>query len=438
MNYLRVTVNGVQQYVDITSPGAVFPSNAQVRDAQTLQPFSLAANENKQIWLTVHVPENTPAGDYRGNITISASAESPVILNFTVTVLPFDLEPAPLEYAMYYRGMIPSTYGTETQQTGITSEFKTTQQYAAEMKDMKDHGVLYPTVYNEFPYWNDASNPYLIALNSALSLRQQAGLPNDHIYYYGLQTGNPTDAASLTALGTNVKRAKTMFSPFGYQDMYIYGMDESGASILQTERSAWQTVHQNGGKVYVAGYSDMVTVVGDLLDVAILAGSLDTTQVAKWHSYDQKIFNYANPQVGAENPELYRRNYGYSLWNAGYDGSMDYAYQHKYGGSIWNDFDSLSTHFRDHVFAYPTTDGVIDTIQWEGFREGVDDTRYLATLIQREGNDASARSIVSGSLSVDNMPAIRKNVINRILQSTSAAPVAGFTGPRYREPRRSP
>ena len=33
------------------------------------------------------------------------------------------------------------------------------------------------------------------------------------------------------------------------------------------------------------------------------------------------------------------------------------------------------------VFAYGTYDGVIDTLQWEGFREGVDDIRY-ATLMK--------------------------------------------------------
>ena len=29
---------------------------------------------------------------------------------------------------------------------------------------------------------------------------------------------------------------------------------------------------------------------------------------------------------------------------------------------------------------YPTADGMIDTIAWEGFREGVDDVRYATTL----------------------------------------------------------
>ena len=63
---------------------------------------------------------------------------------------------------------------------------------------------------------------------------------------------------------------------------------------------------------------------------------------------------------------------------------MNYAYQHAFG-HIWNDFDS--TKFRDHVFAYPTTDGVIDTIQWEGFREAVDDIRYLTILLEKCSNN---------------------------------------------------
>jgi len=44
----------------------------------------------------------------------------------------------------------------------------------------------------------------------------------------------------------------------------------------------------------------------------------------------------------------------------------------------WNDFDHPK--LRDLNFVYPTIDGVIDTIAWEGFREGVDDVRYITTL----------------------------------------------------------
>ncbi len=32
------------------------------------------------------------------------------------------------------------------------------------------------------------------------------------------------------------------------------------------------------------------------------------------------------------------------------------------------------------AMTYPTADGVIDTVQWEGFREGIDDVRYVCAL----------------------------------------------------------
>ncbi len=147
-----------------------------------------------------------------------------------------------------------------------------------------------------------------------------------------------------------------------------------------------------------------------------LSDTLNATLATKWHSHGKRIFSYGNPQVGVENPEIYRKNYGFALWNAGYDGAMDFAYQWTSGQSIWNDYDSGSNNFRDHVFAYPTSNGVIDTIQWEGWREGVDDTRYLATLNKLEGSDTSARAIISDSLSKgEDMATIREKVIDQIL-----------------------
>ena len=142
-NYLKVTINGVEQYIDISTPTATFPSNAQIRDASSLQPFSLKANENKQIWITVHVPSTTPAGNYSGNITITAPSETPVTMNFSVTVLPFDLEPAPVEYGLYYYGIL----GTHDAYQAFS--IRTPATYLIELQNMKDHGVLYPTLYQQ-------------------------------------------------------------------------------------------------------------------------------------------------------------------------------------------------------------------------------------------------------------------------------------------------
>jgi hypothetical protein len=284
---------------------------------------------------------------------------------------------------------------------------------------MKEHGVLYPTLY-QGSYEN---------LNEALLLRNQSGLPTDHLYVFSLETGNATDEANLTILQNKVSKYLSTAALYGFNEVYIYGMDEVSGSVLLSERPAWEAVHETGAKIFVAigDHTDAVDLVGDLLDVAVLSYSPNTTQAAQWHSHGKRLFSYNNPQVGVENPEIYRKNYGVSLWLSGYDGAMVNAYQSTFGQSIWNDYDAPGWvdegelyHYRDHVFAYPTSNGVIDTIQWEGWREGVDDTRYLAKLVKLKGSDESTRALVADSISKgQDMETIRKKIIERILISSN-------------------
>ena len=81
--------------------------------------------------------------------------------------------------------------------------------------------------------------------------------------------------------------------------------------------------------------------------------------------------------AGLDDPSLIRRNFGLLLYTANYDGPCDYIWYEAYGNP-WNDFDNL--HYRDCNFVYPTVDGVIDTLSWEGHREAFDDVRYATTL----------------------------------------------------------
>lgn len=78
------------------------------------------------------------------------------------------------------------------------------------------------------------------------------------------------------------------------------------------------------------------------------------------------------------------------------------------------------------VKAYPTIDGVIDTIQWEGFREGINDVRYLTTLnntittAKAEGRDTSTieawvLSLKSMDLTTVDLNIIRSQMIEYIL-----------------------
>lgn len=364
-NYLRTTTpGGDTRYILLSGKSSDNLKDIQPRDADTLQPLDLDADTTRQFWVTVHVPPEAKPGGYVGHLNLTAAGVKPSQLTLRLRVLPFHLAKSALRYSLYYRGRL-----TADGKGSISSETKSPVQYEAEMRDMKAHGVLYPTIYQSYSE---------TLLPQALTIRRRAGLPTEALYSLGLSTGNPTTQAQLDALKAGVEKWKKLAARFGYRELYIYGIDEATGERLKSQRAAWKAVHEAGGKVFVACYKGTFEVMGDLLDLAVYAGPPVPEEAKRYHDAGHRIFCYANPQVGVEEPETYRRNFGLLLWKAGYDGAMDYAYQHSFTHG-WNDFDD--SRYRDHNFTYETVDGVIDTVEWEGFREGVDDVRYVTTLV---------------------------------------------------------
>ena len=90
---------------------------------------------------------------------------------------------------------------------------------------------------------------------------------------------------------------------------------------------------------------------------------------------------------------------GLARYKAYYDGSFNYIYfsglhptlYEKYKQNVWNDL--MGGAFRRMNLVYPTAGGMIDTIAWEGFREGIDDVRY-ATKLKQE----AAKAIAGGEV----------------------------------------
>ena len=280
-----------------------------------------------------------------------------------VTVHPFELKPPRLIYSVYYRAKL-SDDGEPT----ITSELRSEEQYRAEIADMLAHGVAYPTNYQG---WTEP------LIQRVMEIREEVGMPGGPFFNLGRGTGATSDVAKLADLQADIKKWVELCDEYGYDEIYFYGIDEAKGERLKSQRDTWAAVREAGGKTFVACYLKTYEAMGDLLDCAVLAGPPNPEEGEKYHSVGSLVFCYANPQVGPEEAETFRRNFGLVLWKAGFDGAMDYAYQHGFG-HVWNDFDSTS--YRDHNFTYPTVNGVVDTVQWEGFREGVDDVRYVTTL----------------------------------------------------------
>ncbi len=401
---------GADAYLDVTLADSSNLKGLVPRDADTLLPLDLPAMNLKQFWLTAHIPEDTAPGLYRGHIRISAEGVAVRKLRFQIRVLPFKLADPMLTYSIYYRAKL-SKDGKPT----ITSEYKSEEQYRAEIEDLKAHGVLYPSNYQ---WWDDELLPRV------LEIRREVGMPGGPFYNLGCGAGSTTDPAQLASKQEEVKRWLELCKSFGYDEVYFYGIDEARGEQLASQRASWQAVQEAGGKTFVACYKKTFEAMGSLLNCAVFSGQPDPEEAEKWHSVGSDVFCYGNPQVGVEEPETYRRNFGLLLWKAGFDGAMDYAYQHSFTHG-WNDFDNVT--YRDHNFTYPTVNGVVGTIQWEGFREGVDDVRYLTTLMAavEEAKEAGgkrarlAEATESWIQEIDpggDLDAIRQEMIRRILE----------------------
>ena len=157
-------------------------------------------------------------------------------MNFGVTVLPFDLEPAPLTYGLYYIAVLPLT-----DPTTLTSGSKTSNQMFMELQDMKEHGVLsntLPTRYGKTGYGTGITGYRWFSKRQHLP-----GTPDPLNWQCNRSAG-------LTTIADKVITWRNHTETYGYTNTYFYGMDEVTGNILTSQRPAWQTVHNNGGKMY--------------------------------------------------------------------------------------------------------------------------------------------------------------------------------------------
>ncbi len=412
INYLRIEYKkeNRKKYIDISNPKAKFPDTNSIifNDAKELKPFKLNTSRAKILWGIIHIPEDTKEGNYSTIIKFIDTKNKKILkrVPIYIEVLPFKLDKSNLIYSIYYTGKLRNK-----KVSPIDAYNKSKKQQLLELKDIKAHGVMYPTSYET-----------LDSLEDTLKLREEVGFPTDRFYTLGFNIMSSN-------LAKRVKDYKKILEKYNYNNLYIYGVDEANPETLKKERKFIKIIKKLGAKLFVAGYKYTYEYLGNSVDIfnyanAIFKKDVDI-EVGKWHGIGKKIFAYASPQAGVENPEIYRRNFGCKLWKHRFDGEMNWAYQ-AHRGAFWNDFDtgnSRLTKYRDEAFTYPTTNGIVGTIEWEGFREAITDVRYISTLenirdkLKKEGKYSYDLELFLQNIDCDsNLDRLREEMIDYILK----------------------
>ena len=406
----QVTEQGFE--IDIAPEPGRNTFNQHMRDADELQPVTI--DKRKQFWVTVHVPDYAYAGDYRATLRVVPTNAEPVELSLRIQVHPFTLQPPMLEYSIYYPVVIVDDPARDWRHEGGWSNmgYVTEAQYIAECKNMVAHGVTNPNLYVGVGVKPDGTLDYE-RLEKVLRVREKAGIDRGATVFAMNSAAEPV-SKELTADDIKkririVREVMAWGKANGYPDIRWTAADEAWGEWLRKEYDSIKAVKDGGGNVWVATGIQFFDLVGEVLQTPVLHSPMNghliaaasqyppgevlrhTAQIARagnhkimsgmktyrkcidsTHRLGHEIFTYMNPSGGTPLPELHRRSEGLSLWRIGFDGTMTWAYIHINGeprnqGLNW-------------AKVLRVDGGVIDTLRWEGHREGVDDVRYLTTL----------------------------------------------------------
>ncbi len=420
-------------------------------DASTLQPVTI--EKRKQFWITVHVPEDAMAGTYRTTIKITSPDAGAFSMPLAVEVYPFDLLPPMIEYSIYYPTYLVAP-GAAPQRFGEVNE----EQMRLEMRNMLAHGLDNPNIYQGPEVRKDGGIDYT-PIERVLAVRESVGMRPKTLYLVAhplMFTDRPLTQPERAENHRLVREINAWAKARGYE-VYFAASDEWWGEQLSKERDSMISVREAGGKVFVAVMDpgDFYPRVGDILDRPILqAAGLEAMQMAAvgltpeqamgryqefaqignfekmrvsdefrraidgLHRQGRKIYTYMNPIAGLPMPEYQRRCEGLGMWRVGFDGTMDWSYIHIQGDPV-----DQSMFF---AMAYRTQSGVLDTPHWEGYREGVDDVRYLTTLMNalnrakgRFPNDLWVKGTENWIRSIDaakgDLDALRQEMAIRII-----------------------
>jgi len=379
-----------------------------VRDTAELLPTNIKTR--KQFWITVHVPEVADPGVYETVVRIIPGNGPPTELTLKVEVRLFELLPPMLDYSIYYPAYLEAEWIKPDSRYAFANLSE--QRYRAELKNMVAHGISNPNMFEGIGKKPDGSLDFT-KLERLLAIRESVGMPRKALYMLSsgvdLKTRplSPEESTEMQRLSSEVR---AWVRQKGYSEVFVAAHDEAWGNRLAGERESFVAVHKGGAQVFVAVMHTMFfDRVGDVLHRPVLGARVNTQLRVETEKYDRdtfvshfdeigkagtfqkmaarpdfrkaidgmhrqgrKILTYMNPSGGTPMPQLQRRNEGLGLWRVGFDGTMTWAYVHNGGGAA-----QQSLH---HAKVLRTEDGVLDTLHWEGCREGVDDVRYLTTL----------------------------------------------------------
>ena len=363
----RAVENRIEDTPGFRLDDAFLSMKENFMDASAFAGATLAKGRYKQFFLTAHVGKDAKPGTYEGEIALRRrdGGESVGAIPVRLRVLPFEL-PGPCTYFDWnkeYRtwfcdyvslGNIRAVNGND--------KALAERQLRAILADFVRHNQTIPT------FGGAMARP---------EFSKEAGMDLGHTIV-GIMKYSWNDAEMrFSARRLREKTEKATGKPL---DGYAGWGDEFDLGAIRGLRDMVRIYQEEGFKYSINSHSGYAAA-GYFADLYWPPKTPDLASKNAAEHFNnlggEGYFGWYGVQhVGVENPAFVRRQYGLGPYRAGL--SCNYNYAHHLQG--WNDV--ADTPYRPMMFVYGCGGGCLDTIQWEAFREAIDDIRY-ATLLQR-------------------------------------------------------
>ncbi|MCF6175967.1 MAG: hypothetical protein L3J71_09375 [Victivallaceae bacterium] len=371
-------------------------------EPKILQPVNITEFQNRQFWLLAHIPDNQQAGNYSGKIKFTADGKLLASIPLKITVLPMHLEKSRATFSMYNHarysmGKNPDRDIFYEKMLAMCKAYGMNSLMVQEGKRLDKNG----RDYSNYKFNIDA-------IRKAFELRQKYGLTSltlaqgvhwmdqwlDRIWKLKtaeLEKGDDPVIAAYIDVCRKIKQA-AMDAGFPAENIFIATHDEPGydstGERLKQARLINALTHQAGVKTAEAITAEGARKLGPAnLDMPIFSG--EGLSIGKRR---QKVdvplgLHYYHP---LEDPRHDRLLSGMVVWYNKLDGAIPYALAALGGWDDWKGYGS----YRPERYIYDGKRTPIPTIQFEAFREGVDDYKYLE-MIERRCVELKNRQLTS-------------------------------------------
>jgi len=372
------------------------------------KPFHLPARRFREIWLTIHVPKNAKPGMYSGKIHVRPANAPPKKIALSLEVFPFTL-PAVSEkrYGVYHQ-VVPGGANPG--------------RLERELADIREHGgtLIYPSLPVECAVTPSGEITFSYAkVKKGLAILRDAGFTGS----VPILTGLPrlqrllklkdeeleSDKTFLAAARRDIEGLKRVQREFPGLEIVLTHLDEVfSGNLLPRYIALTKAARQVPGfRFYITFHTvsdsadELRARLDPYVDIRGNHGYSFEWWLARGHTFQEyerelrdsgdEAWFYLNPNRIWRDAKFQRIVNGLYMWISPFSGRLDWGYTRPVGDPF-NDLDGKST---DTGYVFWSGGDLVPTRDWEAWREGIDDVRYLLmleTLIEKRKHTGAAKA----------------------------------------------